>query len=199
MHGKASSVCTVIFSTIVGFLLATGPPPEAASGGICTSPTECVFDGLRHCAVGNARLAIVGNDLEVSNIGSSGQDGYTVIMPPGLSGFRMRMPEMDPNQTPTGTHVQAVFRGTLNGVPDQFLSSVREEDTGSDVVTRWQFNPAFFTPSQFRAQCGSTLVHTEYVADPNLVESRASFFFGYWEWCSGGGYSYEGHIVITGG
>lgn len=88
------------------------------------------WEGLDHFPIGGAQVAVQpGNHLVVSNIGSSGQDGVRIALPPqsGNIVHSLFLDPMDPagNVTPGG-FVETVYRGELGGQPDRVLSTARK-------------------------------------------------------------------------
>src|SRR5882724_11519966 len=53
----------------------------ASAGNDCSSATTCTFDGLICTALGGSTLSLVGDNLVVHNLGSSGNDGVAVSTP----------------------------------------------------------------------------------------------------------------------
>jgi hypothetical protein len=59
---------------------------QVSTGATYTPTYQLVFDGFVNTPLGQAELAIVDNELVVSNIGASGEDGFRVDNP-GFGGF----------------------------------------------------------------------------------------------------------------
>jgi hypothetical protein len=115
--------------------------PEAASA----QDTVTVF-GLKHYPVGNATLNVNGSgQLEVSNIGSSGDDGVMVLLPPGVVRWDMKTLDLGDagnpgNPIPDGAHVRLTSLGSIDGIPDQIITVAHYEDTGSAVYATMDFS-----------------------------------------------------------
>jgi hypothetical protein len=77
------------------------------------------YQGLANTALGNAALAVSGTQLLVSNLGSSGQDGLSIAIPPGLTGLEAHWPNLDLDQSnglPVGAFIKEQMVGTANGL-----------------------------------------------------------------------------------
>ena len=99
-----------------------------------------VFFGLKHTALGQARLSTVPQGLAVSNIDATGDDGVLIALPEHIASLHVNYIDVgDPNQFPVGAYIQATSRGTVNGEPNQIVSMVHSVYTGSDVNTTVDF------------------------------------------------------------
>lgn len=87
-------------------------------GGALAGPVPILFDGQQHTAVGAATLSVTPDDhLLVSNIGSSGNDGVSVQLGAGSSGFWTNLP-LD-SAMPVGAYMESRFFGLIGGLPNQ--------------------------------------------------------------------------------
>ena len=85
-----------------------------------------VYSGLLHSTLGNASLTLLANDSElvVGNLGSSGQDGVTVALPPNGRWDAQWLP-LDAGVTlPAGAFLQSTVIGSLDGTTDQPIGVV---------------------------------------------------------------------------
>ncbi len=88
--------------------------------------------GLPHEALGQAVLRPSGDELIVSNIGSSGQDGVSIDL--GEAEFHVVTFEPPPlTSLPDGAFLETTVRGEVDGVPDQFVWSIRSTARGGDA------------------------------------------------------------------
>jgi hypothetical protein len=83
----------LLWFALIGGIAAVPEQAVAGVGGTvdcaagCTSDRSCTFDGIENIALGNATLSINAScHLVVSNIGSSGQDGFSQVLLPSNSG-----------------------------------------------------------------------------------------------------------------
>ncbi|MBN2020949.1 MAG: hypothetical protein JW749_12085 [Sedimentisphaerales bacterium] len=90
-------------------------------------PPAVDFCGLTHWPLGNAQLNIDSNGfLAVSNIGSSGNDGTRVALPQNITSLHVNYLDVgDPYQFPVGSYIQATSTGTINGEPNQTVSTAK--------------------------------------------------------------------------
>jgi len=100
---------------------------------------------LSHTALGQAQLSTVPEGLKISNIGSSGNDGVRIALPESLTLWDANIIDLgDPNDPlnpiPDGAFIEVTSRGIVDGVPNQVVSVVRHEDTGTDVTTTLDFS-----------------------------------------------------------
>ena len=95
------------------------------------------FGGVLHSALGDAALTVVSNRLEVSNLGSSGQDGVSIAMP-STSDWGAQWLDLDSNShAPVGAYLREQIVGTGGGVVNGVLGTVQITKTGTgtcDVV-----------------------------------------------------------------
>jgi hypothetical protein len=135
---KEASVLLIAALMILTCLIVTANTNirKTSNDKIIVGDSVYIF-GFNHTAVGNAVLTIVNNTLVVSNIGSSGEDGVRISIPQknladiGIETIGAGYPYI----VPIGAYIQSTARGVLNGVPNQFIQSWREEKTDSANVT----------------------------------------------------------------
>ena len=88
-------------------------------------PAGVTYSGSLHTATGGAVLTLAGTSLVVSNIGSSGQDGVSIA----LGATTRTVVAFDPLESggplSNGAYVQLDARGTVNGVGNQPVGSLR--------------------------------------------------------------------------
>jgi hypothetical protein len=91
-----------------------------------------VFAGLSNSPVGAAVIAATNNGLLVSNLGSSGQDGLSIALPPGLLALNMHWLPLDPSNTlPVGAYIREQTIGSANGITNGVLGTVTVTKLGS--------------------------------------------------------------------
>jgi hypothetical protein len=117
------------------------------------------FGGVLHSALGDAAVTVVSNRLEVSNLGSSGQDGVSIAMP-STSDWGAQWLDLDPNgHAPVGAYLREQIIGTGGGVVNGVLGTVQITKTGTgtcDVVP--DFSPIGATTYTMQVYSGSVLV-----------------------------------------
>jgi hypothetical protein len=100
-------------------------PPTAVQVTAANVPTLTItsenvsqlYQGLANTSLGNAALTVSSNKLTVSNIGSSGQDGVSIAMPNGVSGFDAKWQNVDAaNTLPVGAYIKSTAIGTAGGI-----------------------------------------------------------------------------------
>jgi hypothetical protein len=107
-----------------------------------TTSTTCVtFEGLQHCALGNAVLIVYSNQLTVVNLGTNGQDGVSIALN-GVKGFEAHWNALDPNgDLPVGTYLKREIIGTAPGVTNQMLGTAQVTKAGpSNYVATADFS-----------------------------------------------------------
>jgi hypothetical protein len=142
-------------------LLRSFAATEACSPDFCSSPTDCSFRGLHHTALGNAHLAIVNSNLNITNIGSSGLDGVMALLPPlrpPLSAETFML-ELDPGNTlPDGSFFLVTSTGVLNGVQNQNVGLLRVEKVAGMVEYTADFSSVGSTTQTIQVYNGERLV-----------------------------------------
>lgn len=86
-----------------------------------------VFGGLNHAPIGDAKIAVVGDELVVTNLGPAGDDGVLVQLGQA-EGWGFEFDDLTLDE-PLGSFKEWVMRGTLDSVPDQVLWTERHELT----------------------------------------------------------------------
>jgi hypothetical protein len=108
-------------------------PPTAFQLTAARSPTltltsenvSFVYQSLINTSLGHASLAPSGNQLTVSNLGSSGQDGVAVALPDYAVGIALSCPPSSGSNTPPlGAYFQSQVVGTAAGVSNDVLETV---------------------------------------------------------------------------
>ena len=90
--------------------------------------------GLPNTSLGSATLTAVGGTLVVSNIGPSGTDGVSVGLPTNTTSFDSVIANLgSASSTPTGSFVTLTGMGTVNGIPNQLISTTTATDLGSSL------------------------------------------------------------------
>ncbi len=118
----ASAFGTDIRSNLDSFL-----PPDF-------TPLTVSFAGLSNAPLGNASVTVTNststNKLTVSNLGSSGQDGVSILLGHGASGHVSFLP-LDP--APVGAYVQFSAVGSIGGVANQSLGYLRVTEVSTNA------------------------------------------------------------------
>lgn len=135
--------------------------------------------GLTALGDGAALLDIdAGGNLEVSNVGSSGLDGFTLdVDPAGTLDFDVAFGA----GTPTGAALSFFARGLVNGVPHQPMGTLRFEDVGSEIEVTADFLDAQSGQQHVFVYDGGTLVGQNVIQDGFAPVARVS------DWPDGGG------------
>ena len=117
------------------------------------------FGGVLHSALGDAALTVVSNRLEVSNLGSSGQDGVSIAMP-STSDWGAQWLDLDPNShAPVGAYLREQIVGTGGGVVNGVLGTVQITKTGTGTCAVVpDFSPMGVSTYTMQVYSGSTLV-----------------------------------------
>ena len=117
------------------------------------------FGGVLHSALGDAALTVVSNRLEVSNLGSSGQDGVSIAMP-STSDWGAQWLDLDPNgNAPVGAYLREQVIGTGGGVVNGVLGTVQITKTGTGTCAVVpDFSPMGVSTYTMQVYSGSTLV-----------------------------------------
>jgi hypothetical protein len=106
---------------------ASSPTAFRAELTNCVTPftNRLVFGGLTQTALGDASLAVSGNQLVVSNMGSSGQDGVSIVLPTNRMALEVEWQPLDPSNTlPVGAYIQELVIGTAHGITNVELGTV---------------------------------------------------------------------------
>jgi hypothetical protein len=90
------------------------------------------YGGVPNSSLGNASLALQGGQLVAGNLGSSGQDGVSVALPPGLTGWGAQWVPLDQvGKLPVGAYLQERVLGAFGGVADALLGTVTMTKAGT--------------------------------------------------------------------
>jgi hypothetical protein len=95
-----------------------------------------MFQGLRHSALGNARLTIKGDTLVLSNLGSTGEDGVLIELASTVKHWYAEWTPLDDragNAPADGAYLALTSRGTINGVENQVIGTARSVDAGKYI------------------------------------------------------------------
>ena len=145
------------------FFSDDGPGAEADFGSIppfCPIPT--IHKGLVHCPAGNGAISVTPTGLlNVSNIGSSGQDGVAIELP-NATHWEARWSPLDPtNSLPVGAFVRSAIFGSGGTVNNDLLGSWRLIKLGqNDYGVTANFAPLGATTVTAQIYNGATLVTT---------------------------------------
>ena len=145
------------------FFSDDGAGAEADFGSIppfCPIPT--IYKGLVHCPAGNGTITATPTGLlNVSNIGSSGQDGVAVELP-NATHWEAHWSPLDPtNSLPVGAFVRGAIFGSGGTVINDLLGSWRLIKLGqNDYGVTANFVPLGATTVTAQIYNGATLVTT---------------------------------------
>ena len=125
-----------------------------------------VYQGLTNTSLGNAALVYWGfatssNKIHIPNLGSSGQDGVSVALPPGLVALDLGWDDLDPtNGLPIGAYLQQQVMGPLPGTNSiGALETVTTTKAGvSNYVVTADFSPTGASNYTAEAYLGGVLV-----------------------------------------
>ena len=112
---------------------------------ITSENASLVYQGLTNTSLGSASVSIAccvsnlgssgqdGVSLVVSNLGSSGQDGVSIALPGYLTGLDVGMVPLDvSNALPVGAYVEEQLVGSANSVTNGVLGSVQVTKSGTN-------------------------------------------------------------------
>ncbi len=139
--GPQSSITLFVDEPGDLFLLRIGNPASfsGASGSFeitSSYPVGGEFQALRVQALGQATVTLQGTQLLVDNIGSSGQDGVAIQLPPGTGCYSAAIPPFDPDLNVTGAFLETRTYGRSSGL-NRLVNLTRVEDAGGlvDIFT----------------------------------------------------------------
>ncbi|MCX6874974.1 MAG: hypothetical protein NTW21_14375 [Verrucomicrobia bacterium] len=139
-------------------------PGTIAFADESTTPYTLPFGMNDHTPLGSAQLAFTAPDptgerrLEVSNIGSSGMDGVSIDLGRAEAAFVAFSPlDADPAVGP-GAFLEATARGSLNGVSNQSLGTVRVTQTTDGFLIAPDFGPIHSPTHRVVVLSGGTVV-----------------------------------------
>lgn len=173
ISGSGTLSAGAILDVINGLTYVDIHSASHASGELRTQVT----DGLRHTAVGAATLGIDANaGLVVSNIGSSGADGVSILLPL-VQDFHLHiLPLASPAVTADGSYVEMIGRGDVNGVMDAFVSQYRHLDTGSVITSTPTFAALGHTGLRTELYCNSVLLESQNYGAGQTIEFQQIVF-----------------------
>ncbi len=129
-----------------------------------TQNGSLVYQGLTNYPAGNATLAVLGSELVVSNLSSSGQDGVSIALPSSLTGLDVQLQNADPsNALPVGAYVEGTLIGTGGTVTNGLLGTLTmtKTDTTGDYQLDVNYEPMGATNCTVLAYLNGQLVGQE--------------------------------------
>jgi hypothetical protein len=122
--------------------------------------TAAIYEGLEHTPLGNATLTVQGNQMAVDNLGSSGQDGVSILLPTGLSAFEAHWQDPDPlGALPQGAALVQQMVGVGSTGTPSVLGSVQVTKAGiSNYVITADFSPLVADSHNVQAFLNGVLV-----------------------------------------
>ena len=155
---------------------------------VTNSNSPCIaFDGLQHCALGNATLNVTSNKLIVGNLGSSGQDGVRIALGNGV-GWNAQLEPLDPDGTlPVDASIQVQAIGTAGVITNGLLASVQLTKTGStNTAITADFSPLGASTFTLRAYTNGNCLAGELTGLTNGSQISAMSCPGWlkdaWDW-----------------
>jgi hypothetical protein len=91
-----------------------------------------VYSGLVHTALGNASLTPQGTELIVANLGSSGQDGVSIIKDRSRALEAHWLPIDSADSLAVGAYIEETVIGSVAGQPGRVFGKTRMTKTGSN-------------------------------------------------------------------
>ena len=105
---------------------------------ITSENVSLVYQGVTNTSLGNAAVTAKTNKIRITNLGSSGQDGVSMVMPSGTTGIDVSWLDVDSSNTlPVGAYLQQQTSGTANGVANSPWGTLTmtKAGTGNYVVS----------------------------------------------------------------
>jgi hypothetical protein len=131
---------------------------------ITSENASMVYDGLTNTSLGNASMVYWGfrvssNQLVVSNLGSSGQDGVEIALNPG-NNFAASWLALDPsNALPVGAYVKSQMIGIAGAVTNGVLGTTTWTKAGtSNYTISVDYSPLGSSKHTVQVYNGATLV-----------------------------------------
>jgi hypothetical protein len=116
------------------------------------------FAALLNESLGDATLTVQSNQLTMSNIGSSGQDGVSIAMPV-VTRFDMHWQESNPtNIPPSGAFMDLSSSGTVAGQPAHPIGGLRLVQAGTNLIVTADFSSINSTSETVRLYRQGVLV-----------------------------------------
>ena len=165
-----------------------GPPPPA--------PQSLVYQGLLNTGLGSATLTLAGSQLDVANLGSSGQDGVSIALPDDLTGLDVHWQPLDASDSlPAGSFIQEQIIGAGASSANGLLGTVTMTKAGSgDYVVSADFSPisaSTYTVQGYRngvlvaqatGQPGASLATCNIYGDSGCIPRFPTVPGGGWDW-----------------
>jgi len=140
----------ILAAVLLGFTVLLSPV------GANTNPV--IYQQLSHTELGAASIGVVGANLVVSNLGSSGSDGVHVDLPSGTREYRMGWQSLgNATATPTGAYLQGDATAVVNNIPDQPFGFVRITDNGAQLEVTADFSPVGSATARVEVYNGGVL------------------------------------------
>ncbi|HXR46613.1 MAG TPA: hypothetical protein VN784_04160 [Candidatus Limnocylindrales bacterium] len=146
-----------------------------------TSENESiVYQGLTNTSLGQASFEVISNlgssgqdgvTLIVSNLTSSGQDGVTIALPTNLLALDVQYQDVDPsNALPVGAYVQSSMIGTFGTVTNGILAADRMTKAGiSNYAVHVDFSPLGVSNCLVQAYLNGILVGQGTTNTPSAI------------------------------
>ena len=136
------------------WISAGGVPPPAPP-----ATPFVVYQHLAHQALGQAEVALTAaGQLNVANLGSSGQDGVSIALP-DVAGFEAHWMDANPDSIPaTGAFLSMKIKGMVNGQADQDVGQLRVQEASGALMVMADFSPLKVNSQTVRAYLNGILV-----------------------------------------
>jgi hypothetical protein len=115
---------------------------------------------LEHRALGGATFQAKGGALTVANLGSQGEDGVSVDLLQSES-WHAVLQALDTRTLPTGAFLLASMTGSIHGIPDLPIVSLRIEDVGSQLEATFDFTPIHVSSYTVEVLLGDQVVDSQ--------------------------------------
>ncbi len=139
------------------------------------NPNPVFFAGLEHTASSNATVTVHSNALFISNLGSSGQDGVSIDFKRVPDGAGLRFGS-NGFALPGLARFGFAAYGTVSNMPNQFLGTVRFENSNSVVSGFFDVNTELLQSARIEVYNGATLVGTYSVPEDGLLGTFSGDF-----------------------
>jgi hypothetical protein len=129
-------------SKIVGLTIAFIAVMSVRAVGLPIPPQQVTFNGMTWQSLGQAQLNVTSNGLQVTGIGSSGNDGVELTVPNGTTNLDIDFEDLgNPDSYDVGAFMQTTYRGTINGSSNQVAGIIKATAESSGMSLSADLSP----------------------------------------------------------
>jgi hypothetical protein len=150
---------------------------------ITAENASLAYQGLENTSLGNAAISASGNSLYLTNLGSGGQDGVSIDVPPSVTAMAMHLQPLTLSSLPVGAYLQSQVIGMGAGITNGVLGTVTATKVGTtNFSIAPDFSPVGATTYSMKAYLQGALVAQATGLTGSLVSGGYALPSPDWNW-----------------